>query len=220
MRVIIDVIRAKSDLTTWQPDPSDSDLEDGPLVNLDEGYEQTICAFRDWVKVLFRHRALGIYDTHERLLRAFSQSLTIGTTIVAESGKYTGKTNTSIYHWLGVLQGEGDHSTELAVARSHPGVREHFYDDSTRRHLTESEEWQTLRDLKHAPCTAALHHLIWMVMRDRTFFITGRGYMGTAPSSIRAGDGIVLLEGVSKPLILRPQRDVANGLAARVFGLY
>jgi hypothetical protein len=201
---IIDVVRAKSDLTTWQPDPSDSDLEDGPLVNLEEGYEQTICAFRDWIDVLLKHGVLNIYENHERLLRAFCHSLTTGTTGIAESGKYSGEKNTSIYHWLGILQGEGDHTTELAIARSHPGVREHFYDDPTRRRLTESKEWQTLRDLKHAPCTAALHHAIWMVMRDRTFFVTSRGYMGTAPTSIRAGDGIVLIEGVSKPLIMRP----------------
>jgi Heterokaryon incompatibility protein (HET) len=201
---VIDVVRAKSDLTIWQLDPSDSELEDGPLVNLDEGYEQTICAFRDWIKVLLKHGALDKYNSNERLLHAFSQSLTSGTTRMAESGRYTGEEYTSICHWLGILHGSGDHFEEVAIARSHPEIRERFYDDPTRRYLTESEEWQTLRDLKHAPCTAALHHAIWMMMRDRTFFVTSRGYMGTAPNSIRKGDGIVLLEGVSRPLIMRP----------------
>jgi hypothetical protein len=201
---IIDVVRAKSDLTAWQPDPSESVLDDGPLVNLDEGYEQTICAFRDWIKVLYKYCTLDVYDNYEGLFRALSETLTGGTTILAECGHYTGTLNTSIHHWLGVLSGEGDHSAEVAIARSHQEIREHFYDDPKRRHITDSEEWQTLRDLKHTPCTAGLHHAIWMVMRDKTFFVTSRGYMGNAHTSIRAGDGVVLLEGVTKPLILRP----------------
>lgn len=200
---LIDYVRATSDLTAWQPDPTDSVVEDGPLVNLEEGYEQTIRAFRDWYNVLLTGGASDRYDD-EGLLSAFAQSLTSGMIAWADLSSAAEK-RTSIYHWLALLQDEKrDRSAELAMARAEQEIREHFYDDPKRRHMTESEEWQTLCVLKNDPCTASLHHAIWMLMRDKTFFVTVRGNMGTAHSSIRARDAIYLLEGVGRPMILRP----------------
>lgn len=47
-------------------------------------------------------------------------------------------------------------------------------------------------------------------MRDKTFFVTCRGYIGSAHSSVRADDAIFLLEGVSRPMILRRDKEIPD----------
>ncbi|RDW81885.1 hypothetical protein BP6252_02997 [Coleophoma cylindrospora] len=42
------------------------------------------------------------------------------------------------------------------------------------------------------------------LIRNRAFFITGKGYMGTAPYTIEENDRIVLFQGTTEPMILRP----------------
>lgn len=113
---IIDVIRAKSDHTAWRPEPTEAVLEDGPLVNLEVGYEQTIRAFRDWHHVLVTYGALDIYEDYDSVLRAFAESLTCGMSRLAniEAGEVD---NGPICRWLLLLDENQDRSAELAMAQ-------------------------------------------------------------------------------------------------------
>jgi hypothetical protein len=112
--------------------------------------------------------------------------------------------------WLYLLLGEGEQSDRMPAleeARKQAGIEQYFYGSPERRYLTEDEDWQILCMLKHHPGTAHIHHLIWMMMRDKTFFVTRHGYMGTAYKSIRDNDVIVLVECVDQPMILRPNGE-------------
>jgi hypothetical protein len=206
---IVDVIHAKSDHTAWRPEPTEAVLEDGPLVNLEVGYEQTIRAFRDWHHVLVTYGALDIYEDYDSVLRAFAESLTCGMSRLAniEAGEVD---NGPICRWLLLLDENQDRSAELAMAQQQQIIKENFYDNPQRRHLTESEEWQTLCMLKNHPDAGSIQHTIWMLMRDKTFFVTCRGYIGSAHSSVRADDAIFLLEGVSRPMILRRDKKIPD----------
>jgi len=59
------------------------------------------------------------------------------------------------------------------------------------------------------------HTNAYSFSRDRTFFLTEKGFVGTAPGLIQTGDTIALFSGVKVPLILRADGDnyqlVAHG---------
>jgi hypothetical protein len=203
---IVDIVHKKSSLTTWQPDDAGATVQDGPLVNLEAGFERTIRAFRDWSRVLFEHGSLLRYDEdYETWVEAFGEVLVQGVR-VSPTSALRGGSPEAIFGWLGWIHGlftEESRAEDLAYVKESPLIQETFYQDPQRQHLTELEEWQALCTLKTHPRTARLHHAIWMLTRDRTFFVTKRGYMGTGPCSIEEQDVIVLLAGVDRPMVLR-----------------
>ena len=208
---IVDIIQKSSGHTVWLPSTADSIIEDGPFVNLEEGYAESIRAFRDWYRVLQTNDSLAIYGDYDSKILAFSQSLTHGMTWLSNLRLGTEReNNVAVGFWLCLLFGVGEQSYRMSAleeAIKQAGIEQYFYSSPERRYLTEDEDWQTLCMLKHHPGTAHIHHLIWMMMRDKTFFVTRDGYMGTAYKSIRDNDVIALVEGVDQPMILRPNGE-------------
>ena len=200
--MIIDRIEAKSTLTPWHPAVDPTTIRDSPIMNLEEGYIQTLQAFRDWERVLLDHGLINRYNDHEGLLEAFGQALTGGLLPLIEKLNLSPK---SIYTWLCFLT--DDPKDWQGTLRNHTQysdlIEKHFYRDEERRSLTENEDWQRLWAMKTSYITAYLHHVIWMLAKDRCFFVTTTGFVGTAHHSIEEGDFIVLLAGVDKPLVLR-----------------
>jgi hypothetical protein len=207
----VDVIQKSSGQTVWVPSTVDSIEEDGPFVNLEEGYAESIRAFRDWYHVLQNNGSLAIYGDHDSGILAFAQSLTHGMTWLSNFRLGTEReNNVAAGFWLYLLLGVGEQSDRMSAleeARKQAGIEQYFYGSPERRYLTEDKDWQTLCTLKHHPGTAHLHHLIWMMMRDKTFFVTRHGYMGTAYKSIQDNDVIVQMEGVDQPMVLRPNGE-------------
>ncbi|KAL8870818.1 MAG: hypothetical protein Q9174_003227 [Haloplaca sp. 1 TL-2023] len=48
-------------------------------------------------------------------------------------------------------------------------------------------------------------------LRNRTFFITEKGYVGLAPAMVRKGDVVALIAGLAVPFVLRPIPDLPPG---------
>lgn len=213
---LLDFVSKKSNLTTWQPEGMGAKVQDGALVNLEEGYERTIRAFRDMTRVLLNHGSLNQYEDQETFMLAFGEALTQGIGMDLAQKE-------AIFNWIGwvhLMLTEENRAIDLAEVKEIPFIQEAFYQNPERQHLTEIEEWQALCTLKTHPRTARLHHVIWMLTRDRIFFTTARGFLGTGPCSIEEHDLIALIAGVDRPMVLRlVDEDEATGhFTCRVVG--
>jgi hypothetical protein len=199
----IDFVYKKSTLAPWYPPNTGSNLQDSPLQNLETGYEQTIRAFRDMTRVFLDHGSLNIYDDYETSMAAFGESLLQGLRM-----KFCG--SDALYTWIGTLSSlltEENRDADREYVKAMPFIHENFHENPARSYLTDSEDWQTLCTLKTHPRTARLQHAIWMLMRDRVFFTTLRGYVATASRSVEENDVIVLVAGVERPMVLRQMAE-------------
>ncbi|KAF4628525.1 hypothetical protein G7Y89_g9626 [Cudoniella acicularis] len=59
---IIDTVLECSTIPTWQPGTSSTRIEDSLLMNLEEGYQQTVYAFQTWVWIPFTQGYKTHYD--------------------------------------------------------------------------------------------------------------------------------------------------------------
>jgi hypothetical protein len=77
-----------------------------------------------------------------------------------------------------------------------------FWDNFDLAILNKSAEWKILLAL--STVLPGLCESILTVCRGNTFFRTKAGYMGAGPKSIRNGDLIVFIAGISCPMAVRP----------------
>jgi hypothetical protein len=148
---LVDFVNKKSKHTPWQPKGDKYDLttiQDGPHMNLEEGFQETVQAFQDWYKVLLDFGNITLYgDTFQGLLDAFHDVLTLGSDF---PNFYFRKVDPemekdSMCWWISILKGENLKEEAMKFVRSdYPNINEKFYDNPELRHLTESEEWQRL----------------------------------------------------------------------------
>jgi hypothetical protein len=208
--VIVDVVRDCSPLTTFETDSSLEMVEDGPFMNLESHFVETVKAFEDWYWMVLQDgyesryswtsgvdKFTAFYETLmfqeiEPLKRQFAHWIKL---IV--SAYSTDRPN-----WGAKIDGSKLDDL-LLVARQDPQLRAHFFDNPERKHVTEIIEWKILCAAKTNPTFAEVHHHIWMMSINCTFFVTKSGYMGTAWRSIRPGDVVALIPGVNMPMILR-----------------
>lgn len=76
-----------------------------------------------------------------------------------------------------------------------------------KHYLTQSEQWKIMRAIEQNPMAKLFHTHDLLGAIEKAFFITENGYIGTASHSIAAGDQIVLLSGLSVPIVLRERDD-------------
>jgi hypothetical protein len=60
--VYIDQIKARSTLRQWHPTTESITTRDSPIMVLEEGYTQTLQAFRDWERVMIEHGLINRYN--------------------------------------------------------------------------------------------------------------------------------------------------------------
>lgn len=81
------------------------------------------------------------------------------------------------------------------------------------------EAWRTLCALKMWEKTASQTHAVWMHNVGRTLFVTeGIGLLGSASAAVREGDGVFLLSGVDRPMVMRQCYSGEKGKAWRLVG--
>jgi hypothetical protein len=217
---VIDVILDCSANTTWQPGPSTTRVEDSLLMNLELGCQQTIKALRDWTWLPFKTGYKSRYDESNRLV-AFRETLLYG--FISESHMHTRQifmpwvelimcTNPN---WCNTVNGEevtdnAKLNALLQRARENPELRAHFFENPDSHELMETDEWKILCAAKTLPGFSDVHHHVWMMSRDCTFFVTKSGYVGTGPYSIQEGGVIALIPGLQMPMVLRPAEEVGH----------
>lgn len=215
---IVDAIRLISPHTTWQPESSSTScLQDNLFMNLEEGFEQTVQAFRDWVWLPMtkgtntNSRYKDLYIAIKNTLSNGSKSFSVEPLDVFNFNQWLNLIMCTDCDWLQLRNQIGGFENPLTevdkyleVAKENPELRERFFDSPALKHLTEIEEWKILCAIKVNPGAAIVHHYVWAYSRGCKFFVTDSGYMGTALCSIQAGDLISLIPGVETPMVLRP----------------
>lgn len=230
----VDDIFLYSGKMIWSPP---AHVADGPLVGLEDGFKETIAALREWSVMIHartvQRRYGGASDQEpegeaegitsdffntaaprsvtDPVLDAFEKTLTreYSTVLHAKPYPYHLLGDPMIRLWFQILHGgvamDGGFPSEKDYV---PGSREMFFENASRRHLTETPEWRILYALKTLAYTEELQHAISTMAQHSVFFITGTGYMGMGPPSCCAGDVVALLAGIDVPMILR--RDGAR----------
>jgi hypothetical protein len=204
--ICVDIVQKASNLKTWQPENVGPQVQDDPLMNLEVGFEQTIRAFRDWSRILCEYGSMNQYEDYDKLMRAFGEVLVSGLEVTITKHGQKDSLDAGLLTWIGWISDFFDRDScaeDLAVVKEMPHIKETFYDNPDLKHLTELEEWQALCVIKTHPSMAHVHHALWMLTRDKTFFVTKGGYMGTGTRAIADGDVVVLFAGVDRPMILR-----------------
>lgn len=206
---IVDFVCTKSNHTTRQPKDVARDVQDNRHLNLFEGSQQTVRAFRDWYRLLSAGPALNRYESEDNLKLVFAEILTVAK---AHSLKAmpVALDRTSFRTWIDLLLLQIDR-TEYLEHKKVQALKDEFLNSLELRYLTESEEWETLCILKTHPKIDRIHHTVWMLTRDNTCFVTRKGYVGTALYCLKEGDAIVLLAGVDRPMILRRVSEGSQG---------
>lgn len=195
--ILVDLIETRSTRVVWQPSTDPTLSLDGDLVNLEEGYRETVEAYREWYSILIDNLShlMSQYGDAKLVMLAFGRALTLGV--------LTPDLTNSMWVWTHIVDKGDDRSEFLTAAQQDPKIKAHFYDDETRRWMTESEEWQTLCALKTCPRTASLNHLIWMHAARKSVFVTRGGFIGCSNLSIEENDVICLLSGFDQPMVVR-----------------
>ncbi|GAB7341072.1 hypothetical protein MBLNU457_7391t1 [Dothideomycetes sp. NU457] len=62
--------------------------------------------------------------------------------------------------------------------------------------------------------------IAWFDNSSKRMFVTGKGYLGTGPSSVREGDVVCVFHGGRIPFILRPVADDPRGYFTCIGGVY
>jgi hypothetical protein len=213
----IDEIKECSQLFTW-PEDTSGKVRDGPFVNLKSHYVETVQAFQDWY-------ALSTYASQYPTSDTFYEFWK--TLLYQDLGLHD---ETAFAKWLVLILSttpwfraefgpDFDLEEMLQPAREDAELRAEFFDNPELQHLTEIEEWKILCAAKTHPDVRGIHHQIWMMSLNCTFFITESGYMGTAPTSIREGDKIVLMPGASQPMVLH-RKSIENDTFTVVCAAY
>ncbi|KLU85494.1 hypothetical protein MAPG_04517 [Magnaporthiopsis poae ATCC 64411] len=216
--VLVDTIKEKTKHTIWQPSEDPVLVEDGDLVNLEWGFGETVRAYREWNALVEEHLD-SLWATYggpscEGVVLALEKVLTLR--------QQTCYPKSAMFSWMHLVDKRKDRRHVFTEANWRLERRKDFKEHrlnlwfrmmmARRQDEKESyeEEWQTLCALKMCPKTSALNHAIWMHNAGRLLFVTKRGFLGSANTSIREGDAIFLLSGVDRPMILRPQGKDPN----------
>lgn len=76
-------------------------------------------------------------------------------------------------------------------------------------HLTESDEWKIMQAIEQDPKASFFSGHAVPLSRGKAFFTTEKGYMGTTSYAIAIGDHIILVSGLSIPLVVRQKGDTS-----------
>ena len=123
-----------------------------------------------------------------------------------------------------IMPGQVEHTLVASLDhRMKPMSREHSVKGyrALGRHLAGKStafSFDGHEDNAEANAARAYHEALMRWMRNRRFFVTELGHIGTAPQVVQRGDQVTILYGSRMPIILRPLRPLRQTGSFAVIG--
>ncbi|CZS89506.1 uncharacterized protein RCO7_02551 [Rhynchosporium graminicola] len=204
---IIETITDFSKRRVWEPEFGAIEVHDDRYFGLYDPEQclPTIHALQEWTTfcITVGSRVSQKYgSTYETIMATVTQG---NLSLLAASGR----AYSDFFSVLCCTQPPWESMAEEAAvffenARDDPQLRARFFDDPRWSSFVEDPYWLTMCAMKADDDIARVLHLVWAVARGNTVFETETGWFGLASHTLREGDVVALMSGMSLPAVLRP----------------
>ena len=197
---IIDTVSARSKIVAMEDGPDQPG--DDVRVTLAPFTTKTVKMYQEWILLLHQIPGFPGYIAGDSAPRAFHRMLVQDGSMTPDGVMQLPTLEKGFLKWYGLMVSNLDEETKLpnATARDYlDWLPESLY------YLTKTEEWDIMQAILADREEAGLFQMhADYHSKLKVMFLTEGGLIGTASRLVEEGDMVVLVAGVSVPLLLRP----------------